>query len=101
MQAIAKTELDKIKLDEVIARYVLGARERNVRVIYLRPWDHRDGNLSIEATNVEMVKAIADELKASGLRLGRATPIPQYHGNNRVLVGIAALAVPSTPSTQR
>jgi hypothetical protein len=95
VQAIAKTELDKLKLDEVIERYVLGARERNVRVIYLRPWDHRDGNLSIEATNVEMVKAIADELKAGGLRLGRATPIPEYHGNNRILVGIAALAVPS------
>jgi Family of unknown function (DUF5693) len=95
VQAIAKTELDKLKLDEVIERYVLGARERNVRVIYLRPWDHRDGNLSIEATNVEMVKSIADELKAGGLRLGRATPTPEYHGNNRVLVGIAALAVPS------
>ncbi|MGC1381042.1 MAG: DUF5693 family protein [Candidatus Baltobacteraceae bacterium] len=95
VQAIAKTELDKLKLDEVVARYVLGARERNVRVIYLRPWLHQDGDLSIEATNVEMVKAIADELRADGFKLGRATPIPQYHGNNRVLVGIAALAVPS------
>lgn len=95
VQAIAKTELDKLKLDEVIARYVLGVRERNVRVVYLRPWGHQDGNLSIEATNVEMIKAIADELRADGFRLGRATPIPQYHGNNRVLVGLAALAVPS------
>ncbi|HVR46317.1 MAG TPA: DUF5693 family protein [Candidatus Binatia bacterium] len=95
VQAIAKTELDKLKLDEVVARYVLGVRERNVRVVYLRPWGHQDGNLSIEATNVEMVKAIADQLKAAGFRLGRATPIPFYHGNNRALVGIAALAVPS------
>jgi len=95
VQAIAKTELDKLKLDEVVGRYVLGARERNVRVVYLRPWDHQDGKLSIEATNVEMVKQIATELKAGGLRLGRATPIPLYRGNNRVLVGIAALAVPS------
>jgi Family of unknown function (DUF5693) len=95
VQAIAKTELDKLKLDEVVARYVLGVRERNVRVVYLRPWGHQDGNLSIEATNVEMVKQIADELRADGFRLGRATPIPQYHGNNRVLVGLAALAVPS------
>ncbi len=95
VQAIAKTELDKLKIDEVVARYVLGVRERNVRVVYLRPWGHQDGNLSIEATNVEMVKAIADELKADGFRLGRATPIPPYRGNNRVLVGIAALAVPS------
>lgn len=95
VQAIAKTELDKLKLDEVVARYVLGVRERNVRVVYLRPWGHQDGDKSIEATNVEMVKAIADELRASGFRLGRATPIPPYHGNNRVLVGIASLAVPS------
>jgi hypothetical protein len=95
VQAIAKTELDKLKLDEVIARYVLGVRERNVRVVYLRPWGHQDGNLSIEATNVEMVKSIADELRADGFRLGRATPIPQYHGNNRALVGLAGLAVPS------
>jgi hypothetical protein len=61
----------------------------------LRPWIHQDGNLSIEATNVEMVKAIADELRGSGFRLGRATPIPLYRGNSRVLVGLAALAVPS------
>jgi hypothetical protein len=95
VQAIAKTELDKIKLDAVVARYVLGVRERNVRVVYLRPWDHQDGDLSIEKTNVEMVGQIADALKADGFRLGRATPIPLYRGNNAVLVGIAALAVPS------
>jgi hypothetical protein len=95
VQAIAKTELDKLNLDEAVARYVLGVRERNVRVVYLRPWTHQDGSLSIEATNVEMVKAIANELRAGGMRLGRATPIPQYRGNNRILVGVAALAVPS------
>ncbi|HKE37447.1 MAG TPA: DUF5693 family protein, partial [Candidatus Baltobacteraceae bacterium] len=95
VQAIAKTELDKLKLDEVVGRYVLGVRERNVRVVYLRPWDHQDGTLSIEATNVEMVKAIADQLKADGFKLGRATPIVPYRGNNRVLVAVCALAVPS------
>jgi hypothetical protein len=95
VQAIAKTELDKLKLDEVVARYVLGVRERNVRVVYLRPWGHQDGDKSIEATNVEMVKAIADELRADGFRLGRATPIPPYRGNNRILIGVACLAVPS------
>ena len=41
VQAIAKAELDKIKLEEVVARFVLGVRERNVRVVYLRPWDHQ------------------------------------------------------------
>ncbi|MGA8532704.1 MAG: DUF5693 family protein, partial [Candidatus Tumulicola sp.] len=95
VQAIAKTELDKIKLDVAVARYVLGVRERNVRVAYLRPWDHQDADLSIEKTNVEMVAQIAGQLKAAGFRLGRATPIPLYRGNNAILVAIAALAIPS------
>lgn len=95
VQAIAKTELDKLKLEAVVARYVLGVRERNVRVVYLRPWDHQDGDLSIEKTNVEMVGQIAGELRANGFRLGRATPVPLYRGNDRGLIGIAALAVPS------
>jgi hypothetical protein len=95
VQAIARTELDKITLDDVVARYLLGVRERNIRVVYLRPWEHQDGDRSIEATNVEMVKEIADQLKAHHFKLGRATPIPLYRGDNRILVGIAALAVPS------
>lgn len=95
VQAIARMELDKITLDDVVERYVLGVRERNIRVVYLRSWQHQDGNLSIEATNVEMVKEIADQLKAHGFVLGRATPIPMYRGDNRILVGLACLAMPS------
>ena len=95
VQAIAKAELDKITIDDVVARYDLGVRERNIRVIYLRPWPHQDGTLTIEATNVKIVKEIADALKAHGMRLGRATPIPANHGDNRFLVAVATLAVPS------
>jgi hypothetical protein len=95
VQAIAKTELDKIKLDEAVARYVLGVRERNVRVVYLRPWGHQDGGLSIEKTNVEMVQQISEELAHHGFKFGRATPVPQFRGDNVLLVGLASLAVPS------
>ncbi|HEV7178597.1 MAG TPA: DUF5693 family protein, partial [Candidatus Baltobacteraceae bacterium] len=95
VQAIAKTELDKIKLEEAVGRYELGVRERNVRVAYLRPWAHQDGDLSIEKTNIEFVKQLADDLKGHGFKLGRATPIPLYRGDNAVLVGIVTLAVPS------
>ncbi len=95
VQAIARGELEKISLDDVVDRYVLGVRERNVRVVYLRSWQHQDGNLTIEQTNVEMVRRIADALKAHGFRLGRATPVVPYHGDSRVLVGIAALGTPA------
>lgn len=95
VQAIAAPDLDKISIPEIAARYELGVRERNVRVVYLRPYLHQLGTLSIEATNVEMVKEISDSLTSHGFTLGRATPITNYRGNDRVLVGVAALAVPS------
>lgn len=95
VQAIAKLDQDKIKLDEAIGRYVLGVRERNVRVVYLRPWGHQDPGLSIEATNIKYIHSIAQELVDHGFKLGRATPIPAYRGDNPILIALAALAVPS------
>ena len=75
---------------------MLGVRERNVRVVYLRPWDHQDGDLSIEATNVEMVKEIASAAR------GRAATAWAARRRSRSIAGttacssaLAALAVPS------
>jgi len=93
VQAIAKLELDKLKPENVVARYLLGARERNVRVVYLRPFAHAWGDRSIEATNVEIVRQVADGLKARGFKLGRATPIPPFR-INPIVVALASLAVP-------
>src|SRR5438552_6404253 len=95
VEAINKLELDKLSLPEVVARYELGVRERNVRVVYLRPFAHEYNGLSIEKSNIELVRELANDLKARGFKLGRATPIPQYRGDNSIQVGIAALAVPS------
>lgn len=95
VQAISKLELDKLTVPEIVARYELGVRERNIRVVYLRPFAHRFNGLSIERTNVEMVKELADDLTQHGFTLGRAAPIPLYRGNGRTIVGIATLAVPA------
>jgi hypothetical protein len=97
VEAIAKTELDKLKFDEVVSRYVLGVRERNIRVIYLRPFPHQVTGKSIEATNIALIAAIAGDLHDDGFTLGRASPITARPGKgaNDLLAGIAALGVPS------
>ncbi|HZZ66189.1 MAG TPA: DUF5693 family protein [Candidatus Baltobacteraceae bacterium] len=95
VQAITKAELDKLSVPEIVARYELGVRERNVRVVYLRPFLHEYNKMSIEQTNLEIVRQIATDLRQDGFTLGRASPVPLYRGNNRVLVGVSALAVPS------
>lgn len=103
VQAIARTELDKLDLDTVIARYVLGVRERNIRVIYIRPFPHviqerqPDGSwstLSPEATNIEMLRRLRDALAANGFAVGHATPFADFGGTLlHVLYFLAALGV--------
>ncbi len=94
VQAISKTELDKLDFDTVVARYQLGVRERNVRVVYLRPFLHEQNGLSLEKTNVELVRELASGLRAGGFTLGRATPVPGFRLNPALIV-LVSLAVPA------
>ena len=98
VQAISKLEQDKLLPREIIERYLLGVRERNIRVIYLRPfahqWDLGKGPLSIEATNVELVRGIADGVRRDGYRLGGASPIYPFVVQPP-LVLLVSLAIPA------
>jgi Family of unknown function (DUF5693) len=94
VQAIAKAEQEKLDFRTVVARYLLGVRERNVRVVYLRPLLHPDGVASIQQTNITLVRAIADGLRACGFRLGRATPVRDIVMPPLVIF-LASLAVPA------
>ena len=94
VQAIAKLEQDKLRPEEIVQRYDLGVRERNVRVVYLRPFGHQWAGRSIEATNVEIVRQIAQGIHAAGLRIGPATPFDQFD-THWWEIAIASLAVPA------
>jgi hypothetical protein len=93
VEAISKVELDKLTPAVVVERYLLGVRERNVRVVYLRPFAHQWDGRSIEATNVELVHRIATRLRAEGFTLGGASPIYAFT-IQPWLVALASLAVP-------
>ena len=101
VQAISKIELDKLDLDVVIARYLLGVRERNIRVVYLRPFPHviqrtlADGSVvteSAEATNLEMLRRLRDGLAANGFTTGHSYGFVNFKGAKlEVLYFIVAL----------
>jgi cbb3-type cytochrome oxidase subunit 3 len=94
VQAIAKAEQDKLKPEEIVQRYLLGARERNVRVVYFRPFAHQWGDRSIQATNVELVRQIALGLNRAGLRTGTASPFDRFVSRPWE-IALASLAVPA------
>ena len=94
VQAIAKPEQDKLRPEEIVQRYDLGVRERNVRAVYLRPFAHQWAGRSIEATNVELVREIAQGVRAAGLRVGPASPFDRFE-TRWWEIALASLAVPA------
>lgn len=92
--AIARPELDQLTPGTIIARYLLGVRERNIRVVYFRPVTHVWGKRTLIQTNRDIVAEIAAGLRSSGFRLGPATPIPAFR-INPLIVALATLAVPA------
>ena len=94
LQAISKLELDKLRPEEIVQRYDLGLRERNVRVVYLRPYAHQWNGMSIQATNVAIVAQIADGVRAAGLRVGTASPFDRFQ-TRWWEIALASLAVPA------
>jgi hypothetical protein len=65
-----------------------------VRAIYLRPFAHQWNGRSIEATNVQLVREIADGIRAAHLRVGTATPFQRFL-SSVPLTALASLAVPA------
>ncbi|MEA2689630.1 MAG: hypothetical protein QOD51_2237, partial [Candidatus Eremiobacteraeota bacterium] len=94
VQAISKTEQDKLRPEDIVQRYDLGVRERNVRVVYLRPFAHQWAGRSIEETNVELVRQIARNVRAAGLRVGVASPFERFESRPWE-IALASLAVPA------
>ena len=94
VQTIAKPEQDRLTPDEIVARYLLGVNERNVRVVYLRPWQHQWNGMSVEDTNVEIVRRIADGIVADHKRIGSASAFPAFF-INPLAIALASLTVPA------
>jgi hypothetical protein len=103
VMAIPKLQLDKLDVDTVIAEYVLGVRERNIRVIYLRPFPHivqqkqPDGTLtteSAEQTNLDLLRRLTAQLQRNGFRIGRASGFVDFKSPKlEILYALAGIGV--------
>jgi len=100
VQAIAQPLLQKMQLDDVVGTYLLGVRERNIRVIYLRTFPHviqapgangAQTTLSAEQTNLVMLRELRDRLEANGFHEGRAEGFIDFKGGKLPALWFVAL----------
>ncbi|HXX38020.1 MAG TPA: DUF5693 family protein [bacterium] len=83
-------ELATSSPDDARDKFVLAARERNVRILYVRPFLSTAAGVDEMQTNLDYVKSIADELTQAGFKLGKAVPMPVL-STPAPLFGLAAL----------
>lgn len=94
VQAIGKSEQQHLRAEDIIERFLLGARERNIRVVYLRPYAHPWHGLDVEQANVALVERIADGLHRAGIGLGPSVGFTQMFFAPWE-IAVASLAVPA------
>lgn len=88
--SLTPEELAGVSPDAARDKFVLAARERNVRILYVRPFLTTPAGVDAVAANLDYVGAIADDLSRAGYRLGKAAPLPAS-GTPGALFLLAAL----------
>ncbi len=91
--SLAPDELLQLTFVEAKDKFVLAARERNIRLLYLRPLNARAGVASTDA-NLAYLAEMTRDLQRFGLRIGRAVPLEELRISPALVLAasLAALA---------
>ena len=91
--SLAPEELLPLSPDQARDKFVLAARERNVRVLYVRPFLTTPAGVDDIGANLEYVESIAGDLTHAGYKMGKAAPLPPIGRRTpwQALVAVAAL----------
>ena len=94
VHSITEREMDKIPFDKAVERFTRAARERNMRVMYIRPFPAEIGDAGAIDKNLSYIQAIREGLEDSGFSIGQARSSKEYTPSRYLImiVGIGILA---------
>ncbi|OGC06104.1 hypothetical protein A3H38_01355 [candidate division WOR-1 bacterium RIFCSPLOWO2_02_FULL_46_20] len=86
VHSIAQDELRKISKATAVSRLVRAARERKVKLLYIRPFLPPYTEGSPVAYNLDYLKQVIGGLQQSGLTLGATVPVPGLDVSGRQIL---------------
>jgi uncharacterized protein DUF5693 len=89
--SLTPEELQGLSPDQARDKFVLAARERNVRILYVRPFLSTSAGVDDIGANLDYVGSIAGDLTRAGYRMGKAVPLPPI-GRRTPWVALVAFA---------
>ncbi len=75
VHGITIQEMNLLSEDRIINRYVRAVRERNIRVLYLRPFLHGENSW---ARSIQLLQSLSSGLEQAGFTIGEAEPFPHW-----------------------
>ncbi|MCE1249076.1 MAG: DUF5693 family protein [Firmicutes bacterium] len=76
VQSIIPQYLEKMLPEDAIDIFRLGVRERNIRLIYLRPYTRSVDRVSVYQTNIDYFSMLKKEITRYGFTTGAASRMP-------------------------
>ena len=90
LHQLLKVEQPKLSMQEAIHRQVLGSRERNIRIQYLKAYERPLPGKNLTETHVAYVSGVKQGLSDFGVPTGPATTFPPYRPNPALLLLVTA-----------
>ncbi len=78
VHSVQQQEMDKYNTKKLIDRYLRAVRERNVRILYLKPFLEGEKDKLLKK-NLEFIKMLTAELKAEGFNKAEAEPYQYFN----------------------
>jgi hypothetical protein len=91
VHSITKEEMKIIPKQEAIDRWIRAAKERKVRIFYIKPFMKSDSDIIEE--NLSYIRAIKENLKASGFSTGKASLLSATYQEPKIFVLLLILGV--------
>ncbi len=77
VMTIVPVQQKKLSIESMAEKYSLGVRERNIRLIFIRPHTVLYGNLNADEVNMEYITAVKNAVTSNGMNIGNAKPFPK------------------------
>ncbi len=91
VHSITKEEMEIISKQKAIERWIRAAKERKVRIFYIKPFMKSDLDLIEE--NVSYIENIKEELKVNGFSTGRASILSINYQESKIFILLLILGV--------
>ena len=89
LHGISAREMRVLSDERILNRYVRAVRERNIRVLYVRPFMEEDGGWQ---RSLQLLAALGQRLQAAGFELGTAQPFAAWRPS-LLLTALAAAGI--------